>query len=201
MGLQRLASLVLSKKPRFVTVDGLLVTEGVVAVGSGFAHPNHGPVTVIEPHTFHDGPEPPVSEAPGPWWATDPDRFVAEVAHMAEAFPTFRLTSEGGRPGWEGSINTGRGRFDIRVLHRPDHSIPRIDVVRPQRLERKAGRRMESAPHLFTSGALCVATVEDWDPSRHDAVTAFAWAAHWLAVYSLWRVTGEKWPVPSSRAA
>lgn len=201
MGLQRLASLVLSKKPRYVTLDGLLVSEGVVAMDSGFAHASYGRVTAMEPHTFHDGPEMPEAESTGPWWEVAPNLLASEVAHMAKAFPGFRLTSEGGRPGWEGTINTGRGRFEVRLTHRPDHSIPRIEVIRPQRLERKAGRRMQRAPHLFDSGALCVATVEDWNPARHDAVTAVAWAAHWLAVYSVWRISGEKWPTPAPRAA
>jgi hypothetical protein len=200
MGLQRLANLVLSSKPRYVTVDGLLVTDGVVKTSTGYTHASHGRVTAMVPHTFHDGLEEPVAERAAPWWKEEPALLEGEVAHMADAFPGFRVTSANGRPGWEGTINTGRGRFDVRLVHRPDHSIPRIEVVKPRRLERNAGRRTQRAPHVFDSGALCVASVQDWDPSRHDAVTAVAWTAHWLAVYSVWRTSGEKWPTQTDAA-
>ena len=201
MGLHRLANLVLSRKPRYVTIEGLLVTEGIVTTDAGFTHARFGRVTQIEPHDFHDGPEATDSAAAGPWWETAPDRLASERVHMADAFPGFQFVDLDGKPSWEGTINSGRGLFEARLTHRADHSIPRIEVIRPHRLERKTGRRMQRAPHLFDSGALCVAREEDWDAERHDLVTAVGWAAHWLAAYSVWRVSGEKWPTRESRAA
>jgi hypothetical protein len=206
MGLHRLANLVLSRKPRYVTIAGLLVTDGVVATDAGFTHASFGRVTQVEPHDFHGGPEAiePEAiepEAAGPWWETAPDLLASERVHMAEAFPGFQFVDLDGKPGWEGTINSGRGLFEVRLTHRGDHSIPRIEVIRPHRLERRAGRHMQRAPHLFNSGAVCVARAEDWDAERHDAVTAVGWAAHWLAAYSVWRVSGEKWPTRESHAA
>ena len=60
-------------------------------------------------------------------------------------------------------------------------------------LGRYEGRRFRRPPHLYDSGALCVAATSDWDQERHTTATAVAWGAHWFAAYTEWRMGGH-WP-------
>ena len=60
----------------------------------------------------------------------------------------------------------------------------------------EAGFRL--AEHLYLSGNLCVADTADWDPAKHTSVTAIAWAAHWYAAYTDWRI-GGMWPTEGYR--
>ena len=53
--------------------------------------------------------------------------------------------------------------------------------------------------HLYLSGNLCVADISDWRPGEHTSATAIAWAAHWYAAYTDWRLGGP-WPTDGYRA-
>jgi hypothetical protein len=199
MTISALLSKLGSRTPIFVTVNGLIVGGADVAQdGNAYHHAAHGRVTPVAKHTFHDGDDPVPHDAQDPWWEQEPQGVEAERTNMALAFPEFTEIEKAGRSGWSGTIDTGRGKFLIEVLHRHDHGLPAIEVLRPRRLERSAGRRMIPAPHLYTSGKICVARTEDWDPTRHDAVTAIAWAAHWLAAYTQWRVA-LRWPTAGAQ--
>ncbi len=103
------------------------------------------------------------------------------------------LLDDGGDYAWVGEIDTGRGRFLVLVLPQLDHSLPSVKVIRPGRLGRPEGRRWRRSRHLYDSDALCIADREDWKPQIHDTAVAVAWAAHWLACYTEWRMSG-RWP-------
>ena len=182
------------RTPLFVTVAGQVIGAADVVKADGeFRHPNHGRVTSVAKHAFHDGDDPIPTEVVNAWWINDPSALEIERNNMALAFPGFTEVTTDGRPGWTGEIDTGRGKRWIELVHRRDHGLPSVEVLSARRLERRAGRRFVRSPHLFTSGKLCVAYADDWNADEHDAVTVVAWAAHWLAAYSEWRFT-SKWP-------
>lgn len=197
MGLSSLIHLIGTSKPRFVTIEGRLISGEGVQVSNGLAtHPKHGPVTHVVRHADHGGPEGDVHDdhREPAWWLTSPDRLATEAAAMARQFPGFRPIICDGRPGWAGTINTGYGRFQVEVVHRPGTSALPVARVIGRRLERKEGRRFRVSDHLFASGALCYARTEDYRPTEgHNAVTVVAWIAHWLAEYVHWRLNGV-WP-------
>lgn len=208
MGLAALLGKVLDHKPRYVTLDGRVVANNVIEDGPTFRHPKVGPVSQVEPHRFHGG-QPQLADLDyGPWWDACPQLLEAERQHMARRFPGFLLehTNETSRPFWLGQIDTGRGKFVVAVCHRAARDLPpRVQVLRPTRLGRFEGGRWRRSPHMYDNDDLCVCELEDWDGSRHDATTAVAWTAHWLAAYTEWRMSGV-WPcdgyIPrASRAA
>lgn len=183
--------------PRFVTVAGRVVFDNVTTTPSGPVHRDYGPVTAVAPHRFHGGEEEAdnvLAQSHVDWWA-DHGALTHHVDAMKESFPEFLYlpSDDGAPPSWGGVIDTGRGRFTVLIMTRRDQGLPRVHVTQP-RLGANAGRRWQKPPHLFTTGSLCVADREDWDPSQHTVATATAWAAHWLAAYSEWRIT-RKWPV------
>lgn len=185
------------RAPRFVTVAGRVVFDKVTPTPSGPVHSDYGPVTAVTPHRFHGGDEEPEAELPQPhtnWW-DDEATLARHVDAMNKSFPEFVYLSadDGYPPSWGGIINTGRGQFEVLIMTRHDQGLPRVHVTKPQ-LGVNAGKRWQKPPHLFTSGSLCVADNKDWDPSHHTAATVTAWAAHWLAAYTEWRIT-RRWPV------
>lgn len=194
MTLPTLISKMSGRTPRFVTVAGRILSgTDVVATGNGHHHPDHGRVTPVRRHHNHGG-EPPEEDAAEPWWEQDPALLEAEQIAMAEAFPDFVRTEYAGRPAWRGVLDTGRGRYEVTIVHRPDHGLPHVVPSHPSLFRRKEGRRFSRSPHLYRNGHLCVAGRDDWEPNRDDAVTVVAWAAHWLAAFTEWRITGRGWP-------
>lgn len=174
--------------PRGVSIDGRIVTGAAarVAVAAGTA-------TWVEPHVFHGGEDPTEPEESASGWWTDADARRRDIEAMAAAFPDFQLTEEGGMYKWEGVLDTGRGRFRIKIVDSPTKALPTVVPVQPQAFTRHEGRRFVRSPHLYLSGNLCVADRDDWDPERHTTATVVAWAAHWLAAYTDWRLSGC-WP-------
>ncbi len=194
MTLPALISRMSGRVPRFVTVAGqIVVGNEVVAVDNGHHHPDHGRVTPVRKHRNHGGESPQEAET-APWWDQQPALLEAEKAAMAERFPTFTFIEMWGRPAWRGVLNTGRGRFEITIVHRPDHGLPHVVPSNPGLFCRKEGRRFRESPHLYLNRNLCVAGQDDWDSARDDATTVAAWTAHWLAVFTEWRITGRGWP-------
>lgn len=193
MSLPALLSKLSPRRLRFVTIDGRVVTDDVVGnPHDGYSHPNFGHVTRVAPHTNHGGALPDVAPAP-PWWEEHPEALAAEVEAMRAAFPGFVRTPSA-VPSWTGSLDTGRGRFDVTLIHRPDRGLPRIVPTKPGLFQRNEASRTRKAPHLYINGDLCIAAQTDWDPDTHDATTALAWTAHWLASFTEWRITGRGWP-------
>jgi hypothetical protein len=175
--------------PRFVTVEGRIVFDpSAVAV----------PSYALEPHTFHDGPDPVISDTSVPWWIEDPDARAADVAAMREQFPGFTLFGDDGEYAYGGTIDTGRGRFECLVVPMPDRSLPSVVSLR-KNLGRDEGQRSVKAPHTYLSGRLCIADTADWDADRHTTATAVAWTAHWFAAYTEWRLLGGAWPTEGLR--
>lgn len=185
--------------PRYVTVNGQIIFNDVTpAASGGYTHPVHGTVTPVQKHTFHGGTEESV-DAPdpeAPWW-NQPELIQRHIDAMAYSFPGFTyLPPESDTvPVWVGEIDTGRGKFPIGIALRSDQGLPRIALLSKIQLGVFAGRRWVRAPHLYDNGNLCVADVTEWQPEEHTAATATAWAAHWLAAYTEWRITRKNWPV------
>lgn len=169
--------------PRYVTVDGLVVA-GVV--------PQDVVGTQVKAARFHGGPDP-VGVEGIPWWIADPASAMADITDMAIRFPLFVPVRDEVRFVWSGTVDTGRGRFPVRLAHHPERSLPMVTVP-GRRLGRSRRGLWENPPHTYLSGALCVAGQDDWDATDSTS-TAVAWAAHWLAAYTEWRVSGI-WPTP-----
>lgn len=181
--------------PRYVTIDGEIVFDGVTETASGPRHQSRGPVTRVPNHTFHGGHNVLDDKGTGTLWWDDTTELEKHVRAVELAFPNFRYAAPEGEmpPSWTGEVNTGRGRFVIRVSLRRNGGLPRVQLVSRQRLGRNAGRRFVRSPHLYLNEDLCVAEGADWR-EEHTAATAIAWAAHWLACYTEWRFT-MRWPV------
>lgn len=187
--------------PRYVTVSGRVVFGDVQPSKSGYLHSEFGSVTPIANHTFHGGIEGPdrANCEEQAWWH-DAERLLRHTRAMEQAFPSFSyLESPGDRaPSWYGEINTGRGTFKVLIAMRPDEALPSVRVM-GAKLGVHAGRRWIRAPHLYVNGNICVADEGEWHPEEHTAATVTAWAAHWLAAYTEWRVT-RRWPVEGVQA-
>lgn len=181
--------------PRYVTMNGQIVLGGVTASGSGFVHAEHGPVTPVASHTFHGGVAALDDDAATTWWNA-PAAISRHVDAMAQAFPGFEYVEaiNDDPPYWVGPINTGRGTFNISVTLRRDSGLPIVNVLDSRRLGAPEGRRWRRSPHLYDNDSLCIADRDDWRADEHTAATATAWAAHWLAAYTEWRIT-RHWPV------
>lgn len=174
--------------PRGVSIDGRIIigSEARTAISQGTA-------TAVAPHTFHGGNDPTGRTDRTPWWEED-ERRNRDIEAVRSAFPGFQLVEPRDYV-WRGVIDTGRGRFQVALKGNPSGRVPSIVMEHPRRLERPEGRRMRRSPHLYDSGALCVAAEEDWNRDQHTTATAIAWTAHWLAAYSEWRMSGH-WPTP-----
>jgi len=181
--------------PRYVTVDGQIVLDAAPTTGFVSA-----PMPVA-PHRFHDGedPAPERSAYASAWWNIDTDARAADETAMATHFPNFVQYADDGDYAFGGELNTGRGRFKILVLPHVDKSLPTV-IPLHKGLGRQAGRRLQRPPHLYTNGNLCIADSADWLPAEHTTATAVAWAAHWFAAYTEWRIS-SRWPTEGFGAA
>lgn len=160
---------------------------GAVSVGGGGG-------LRVEPHTFHGGNDPVDGGSAGAGWWTAPGGLDRERASMSKYFPGFvEMPGDGsGPPVWSGPVNTGRGTFRVAIVHRADHGLPAVIPLKRDLGRSSKGLRVRP-PHLYLSGALCIASESDWDASKHDASTVLAWTAHWFACYVEWVLTGQ-WP-------
>src|SRR4051812_30036760 len=133
MTLAALISKMSGRTPRFVTVEGRVVNStSVVSGADGYRHPEHGRVTPVTRHANHGG-KPPDDRPAAPWWEQEPARLKAEVGAMAHSFPDFEPIVVGGAPAWRGVVHTGRGKFEITVVHRPGHGLPLVIPSQPNR--------------------------------------------------------------------
>ncbi|BFM25087.1 hypothetical protein [Microbacterium sp. che218] len=181
--------------PRYVTVDGRIVFDGVHISDAGIAvHDRLGPVTSVQTHTFHGGVDAGQIDTPNPWWE-DSEQVMRHRDSIHRSFPGFGYSAGNAThgPRWTGQIDTGRGRFTLQVELRADQRLPALRVIGPKLGAFSSGRWVPS-PHLYLSGNLCVADRSEWNPVVHDAATAVAWGAHWLAAYTEWRMS-RRWPI------
>lgn len=181
--------------PRYVTVGGQIVLDPTLTNASTPAP------MAVSPHRFHDGEDPAPERVnyANAWWNTNPKARVADEVAMATHFPSFLQFGEGGDYAYGGQLDTGRGRFKVIVVPHIDRSLPSV-IPMHKGLGRHVGRRLQRPPHLYNSGNLCIADTTDWKPEEHTTATAVAWAAHWFAAYSEWRITG-RWPTGGFGAA
>ena len=180
---------------RYVTSEGRVIFDGVTASGGSASHPIYGAVTPVANHHFHGDENEPENERTSTAWWRDSDKLARHDNAVKGAFPGFALSSsEEAPPAWVGVIDTGRGRFKIGVCTRWDEGLPSVFLINGPRLGVPAGRRWIHSPHLYLNGTLCVAERDDWHPGEHTVATAIAWAAHWLAAYTDWRIS-RRWPV------
>lgn len=186
---------------RFVTHTGEIVFDGVTKTGTGLTHATLGAVTPVAKHTFHGGEDEPEDAPGGPtvWWE-DESQIQRHIDAMETAFPNFIYVppDDDAGPCWGGVIDTGRGKFEIGIYLRRDQGLPRV-VVFNRRLGASFGRKWQNSPHLYLNGNLCVADREDWAQAEHTVATVTAWAAHWLAAYTEWRMS-RRWPVEGVHA-
>lgn len=179
--------------PRGVSIDGRILTGDALTAGLAA-----GTASQLSPHTFHGGEDPAEDEDVEPWWTEDVLR-ERDIAAVRSSFPGFRLDETDGGYTWTGTIDTGRGRFEVSIEGNPNHRLPRIHPTRPSRIGRNFGRRGFRQPeHIFLSGNLCVAEDADFDPVRDTTATVIAWVAHWYAAYVDWYVDG-RWSVDGYR--
>ncbi|TSA19392.1 type II toxin-antitoxin system Phd/YefM family antitoxin [bacterium] len=74
-----------------------------------------------------------------------------------------------------------------------------LKIVLPHRYPNAAPRVYASpiradSPHRWQDGALCIfGTMTNWNPGKHDLVSALNLSRNWLANYSEWCET-SKWP-------
>ncbi|MFJ3940064.1 hypothetical protein [Streptomyces parvus] len=178
--------------PRYITVNGRVIFDTPASPAAGAAV---AAATRVEPHRFHAGPDPAPARGKhdNAWWNVDASARQRDIEAMSKAFPGFILFEEDDDFWYGGTIDTGRGKFLIAVLPQTNRSLPTIRLVSKFKLGRQEGRYWRRSPHLYDSGALCVAAVDDWNSEVHTTATATAWAAHWLAAYTEWRVSGV-WP-------
>lgn len=173
---------------RWVSPAGRVSIAPAALGGSGYR---------VAPHTFHGGDDPADPEnlsRTDRWWLKD-GAMARERAIMAEAFPSFEEIAgdEHNPPAWVGAIDTGRGKFPIFLLHRWDHGLPAVVPVKLVRRGKNRGRGWTKAPHLYTSGNLCVADADDWRAETNTMADVVAWTAHWHACYVEWLVA-DRWP-------
>ncbi|GGL77484.1 hypothetical protein [Glutamicibacter protophormiae] len=190
--------------PKYVTVSGRIIFDGVTKSASGdHVHNEFGVVTPVASHTFHGGAAvvDSRSENDSVWWE-NVNMIQPHIDAMSNSFPGFRYQpaiAESG-PYWRGTIDTGRGKFDVGVFLRQDQKIPRVRVLNKFQLGVSVNGGWRASPHLYDNGNLCVAGSSDWIAGIHTAATATAWAAHWLAAYTEWRFT-RVWPADGARFA
>ncbi|MDQ4114643.1 MAG: hypothetical protein M3306_26645 [Actinomycetota bacterium] len=188
---------------RYITSTGEVIFDGVtpsLAVAGGavtYTHKTHGTVMPVEPHSFHGGEERQDSIDNATWWSTNQDELQRHIDAMATFFPGFIHVPATAdlAPTWLGQINTGRGTFEIAIMLRRDRGLPAVVPIGKKKFGRSVNGRWVQSPHLYLSGNLCVAGGDDWNPDVHTAATATGWAAHWLAAYTEWFITGRGWPV------
>jgi hypothetical protein len=181
--------------PRYVAIDGRIVLDPAPPI------PSSPTPLAVSPHRFHGGEDPAPNRVnyADAWWNTDLNARDKDQAAMATYFPGFIQFGADGDYAYGGELNTGRGRFKILVCPQVDRSLPSVFPVH-KNLGRPAGRQLQRPPHLYTSGALCIADAADWRPEQHSTATAVAWAAHWLCAFTEWRITG-RWPAVGYGAA
>jgi hypothetical protein len=185
--------------PRYVSVDGRVVFDGVTATASGMTHHTLGAVTSVRDHTFHDGYDPVAPIRAGLWWS-EPGALDGHLVAMGRAFPSFTYfaPTDLAAPTWRGKIDTGRGSFVLEAALRSDRGLPSVKVLGPKLGAFSSGRWVPS-PHLYVNGNLCIADRADWDLKSHDISVAVAWGAHWLAAYTEWRMS-RRWPADGTTA-
>lgn len=184
MGLISLMRMISTSKPRYVTIDGQVISGRDVQSFNGHTtHPRHGPVTHVPRHADHGGPDPanvaPAFEGAAAWWTQWPERLARERQAMAVCFPGFQQIVRSGRPGWTGTINTGYGRFRVEIVHRPDlRALPEARVMAGawsgRRAADTAGRNTcstagPSATREMRISSLSTATTQS--PSLHGSPT------------------------------
>lgn len=179
--------------PRHVTVGGQVILDrdvsASVLASTSYTH------TSVKPHRFHGGedPSPAQGESADAWWIRDIKAKDDDIEDMRKRFPGVIVLDEGDSLAYGLHLDTGRGKFRLLIVPRSDKSLPSVVVVEPKRLGRTEGRRFKRAPHLYDSDALCVASTSDWEGHNYQTSVAAAWAAHWLACYTEWRISGI-WP-------
>lgn len=152
----------------------------------------------LQPHRFHGG-DPIIDDGIVAHWSTGDD-LARDRAAMALHFPSWAEHSIAGAPtSWAGTIDTGNGRFRVRVTHRRDRELPRVQVVSAN-LSKTHPRSRRSTPHLYTNGDLCVADRADWEAEEMTIADVVGWSAHWLACYVAW-IASSKWPTDGYVAA
>ena len=131
------------------------------------------------------------------WYERDKKRLKIEITAVKDRYPQFELIKlRDGRLAWRGWLRTRRAadtygrRYGVLVVYPSNYPVdaPRVYV------EGISG--IESTPHMFSDGSLCLFYPNDprqWNPQQSTAVVAISWTAAWLHAYEVWKRTG-RWP-------
>lgn len=188
MSIKSLLQTIGTSVPRYVTVDGRIVTEYSTSLPLSDLSP-------VAPHRFHGGATPVKAGASPPWWRND-EAKANDIADMRRAFRNLVVLDQDDDLAYAVEFNTGRGVVRCVLLPQFDQSLPRIFPVNPKRLGRRDARArggFHLPPHVFTNGQLCIADEEAWNATERSTVVAGCWTAHWLACYTEWKIFGV-WP-------
>lgn len=119
-----------------------------------------------------------------------PRRLDAEVAVMAKAYPSFRLTEEGGLLAFRGRLRSNHSSefvVEIRLPPRFPEVEPHLWVLSPALPERSR--------HRYVGGRLC-AHAQPFVPYRTTAAAMVSVLAGWLFRFERDRLEGVPWEAP-----
>lgn len=77
-------------------------------------------------------------------------------------------------------------KYKIRVIYSLQ-SMPHVYVLLPT----LRNRELESIPHIYPDGHLCLFLPGEWTKQAYLADTVIPWAILWLYYYEMWHATGE----------
>lgn len=131
--------------------------------------------------------------------------LAPQVCAIVERFPEGRVTVQGRRLIWRGSLKPSELSRSYRV--EVNYLLKHEPVVRI--LNRLTTRPGESLPHVWSHAKriLCLHQSKDWSARMLLANSIIPWAAEWLFFYEIWVVTGEwdgggDWtPLPPSQCS
>lgn len=107
--------------------------------------------------------------------AIPPRRLQAELEAIAESTETLAVEIDQERRlvfrAFHEFAEGERGVIRIVLPHGYPHRPPTIYLE----------GLTKNLPHMWPDGALCTAGTWDWNPGRHDVLTALAWARGWLS--------------------
>ncbi|GAA1633490.1 hypothetical protein ACFQY4_16935 [Catellatospora bangladeshensis] len=114
------------------------------------------------------------------------NRWAVEQARLANAFPQFRWAASGNTYQVHGKLTTNLRRQYAIYVALPSDYPHRLPKIFPN------GWAIESCPHAYVEGNMCIMRPDQWRPIYSVAV-AVAKAAIWLNKYEVYRHNGY-WP-------
>jgi ubiquitin-protein ligase len=83
------------------------------------------------------------------------------------------------------TVNGNNYVLSIKFTDNYPNEMPRVFIDAPA---------ITTAPHRYTTGAICYLHPSMWNPGSHHLTFVIARAAKWLNKYEVWRSNGGVWP-------